>query len=379
MTKKIAILGSTGSIGTSALQVIRHLGPDFQVVALAASSNIDLLQEQIEQFNPQCIAVYDEKKAQELRKRLPGKTILHGDEGINACATCSEADLVLSAISGTYGIGPTFAAVNAGKNIALANKEALVSGGSLLMDLAKKKKVNIFPVDSEHSALFQCLQANPKESVRRLILTASGGPFRNFEMEQLKSITPEQALKHPNWNMGQKITIDCSTLMNKGLEVIEAHWLFDIPFEQLEVVIHPQSLIHSLVEYKDGSMLAQMSEPTMLVPIQYALTFPERRPGLLKPFDFIRHGKLEFSCPDLLKFKALKLAFDAIKEGGSLPCYMNAANEVLVYRFLRKEIGWLEIAEKLESLMNQHEKIRIASLDEIVMIDNQARTEAALI
>lgn len=379
MTKKIAILGSTGSIGTSALQVIQHLGPDYQVVALAASANIDLLQEQIAQFHPECIAVYDEKKAEELRKRLPGITILHGDEGIHAVATHSSADLVLSAISGTYGIGPTFAAVNAGKNIALANKEALVSGGSLLMELAKMKKVSIFPVDSEHSALFQCLQSNPKESVSRLILTASGGPFRTFEMEQLKTITPEQALNHPNWSMGPKVTIDSSTLMNKGLEVIEAHWLFDIPFDQLDVVIHPQSIIHSLVEYKDGSMLAQMSVPTMLVPIQYALTFPERRPGLLKPFDFIRHGKLEFSCPDLLKFRALKLAFDAIKEGGSLPCYMNAANEVLVYRFLKKEIGWLEIAEKLESLMNQHEKVKISSLDEIVMIDNQARTEAALI
>lgn len=379
MKKKIAILGSTGSIGTSALQVIQHLGPDYQVVALAASSNIDLLQEQIAQFHPECIAVYDEKKAEELRKRLPGRTILHGDEGIHAVATHSSADLVLSAISGTYGIGPTFAAVNAGKNIALANKEALVSGGSLLMELAKKKKVSIFPVDSEHSALFQCLQSNPKESVSRLILTASGGPFRTFEMEQLRTITPEQALNHPNWSMGPKVTIDSSTLMNKGLEVIEAHWLFDIPFDQLDVVIHPQSIIHSLVEYKDGSMLAQMSVPTMLVPIQYALTFPERRPGLLKPFDFIRHGKLEFSCPDLLKFRALKLAFDAIKEGGSLPCYMNAANEVLVYRFLKKEIGWLEIAEKLESLMNQHEKVKISSLDEIVMIDNQARTEAALI
>lgn len=379
MTKKIAILGSTGSIGTSALQVIQHLGPEYEVVALAASSNVDLLQKQIEQFHPQCVALFDEEKAKELRKRLPGKSILHGIEGVNQAATWPEADLVLCAISGTFGIRPAFEAVAAGKTVALANKEALVSGGSLLMDLAKKMKVSILPVDSEHSALFQCMQSQPVSSVSRLILTASGGPFRNFSMEQLKTITPEQALKHPNWSMGQKVTIDSSTLMNKGLELIEAHWLFGVPLEKIEVVIHPQSLIHSLVEYRDGSMLAQISEPTMLVPIQYAITYPERRAGLLKPFDFIRHGKLEFSCPDFLKFKALQLAFNAIKEGKSLPCYMNAANEVLVYRFLRKEIGWLDIAGKLETLMEKHEKMDIASLEEIVMIDNQARIEAATI
>ncbi|MFV0339463.1 MAG: 1-deoxy-D-xylulose-5-phosphate reductoisomerase [Parachlamydiaceae bacterium] len=377
--KSISILGSTGSIGTSALEVIRHLGPEYQVTALAACSNIDLLQEQIKEFRPKLVAVFDEDKAVELKMRLPNQQIISGLEGILAAAAQPEANVVLSAISGTIGMAPTFEAVKAGKVLALANKEALVSGGSLLIDLAKKKNVPILPVDSEHSALFQCLQGNSIQSVNRLILTASGGPFRSFNLEELRAVTPEKALKHPNWSMGRKITIDSSTLMNKGLEVIEAHWLFDVPLDKIEVVVHPQSIIHSLVEYVDGSMLAQMSEPTMIVPIQYALTYPERKLGLLKPFDFIRHGKLEFSCPDLVKFRALKLAYDAIREGQSLPCYMNAANEVLVYRFLNHEIGWLEIAEKLETLMQKHEKTPVASLEEIVVIDNQARREAETI
>lgn len=377
--KSISILGSTGSIGTSALEVIRHLGPEYQVTALAACSNIDLLQEQIKEFRPKLVAVFDEDKAVELKMRLPNQQIIGGQEGILAAAAQPEANVVLSAISGTIGMAPTFEAVKAGKVLALANKEALVSGGSLLIDLAKKKNVPILPVDSEHSALFQCLQGNSIQSVNRLILTASGGPFRSFNLEELRAVTPEKALKHPNWSMGRKITIDSSTLMNKGLEVIEAHWLFGIPLDKIEVVVHPQSIIHSLVEYVDGSMLAQMSEPTMIVPIQYALTYPERKAGLLKPFDFIRHGKLEFSCPDLVKFRALKLAYDAIREGQSLPCYMNAANEVLVYRFLNHEIGWLEIAEKLETLMQKHEKTPVASLEEIVVIDNQARREAETI
>lgn len=379
MSKKIAILGSTGSIGTSTLQVIDHLGEDYQVSSLVAHSNIDLLEAQVKKYKPATVAVYDLIAAQKLEKRLPGHKILKGPEGIIEAAAGGEADIVVSAIAGTLGLAPTIAAIEAGKTIALANKEALVSGGKYVVELAKSKGVSLIPVDSEHSALFQCLQGNRQQDIRRLILTASGGPFRSHSLEQLRTITPEQALKHPNWSMGPKVTIDSSTLMNKGLELIEAYWLFQVPLEQIEVVIHPQSVIHSMVEYTDGSMLAQMSEPSMLVPIQYALTYPARREGILKPFDFIRYQKLEFSYPDFSKFRALALAIDAIKKGQSYSCFMNAANEVLVGRFLKGEFGWLQIAEKLETLMDRHDPQPLHSLEQILTVDNMARAQAALI
>jgi 1-deoxy-D-xylulose-5-phosphate reductoisomerase len=272
---------------------------------------------------------------------------------------------------------PTVAAIEAGKTIGLANKEVLISGGALVMALAKKRQVAILPIDSEHSALFQCLNGEPKESVRRLILTASGGPFRNFTAEQLRHVTVEQALRHPTWDMGAKVTIDCSTLMNKGLEVIEAHWLFDTPMENISVIIHPQSIIHSMVEFVDRGIMAQMGVSSMLLPIQYALTYPERLPGCLEPFDFVKHNTLQFITPDYDKFRCLRLAFDAAKIGGSLPCYMNAANEVLVNSFIEKRIGWHEISTKLDALMAKHQTMKVSTFEEILFIDAKARQEAS--
>lgn len=375
--KKIAILGCTGSIGESTLKVARHLKEKIKVVALAAHSNIDTLEQQAKEFNPELVAVYDEIKAAELKKRLPHTPVEAGIDGLKAVASYSGANFVVSAISGTAGLIPTIAALEAGKPVGLANKEALVAGGALVMALAKQKGVPILPIDSEHSALFQCLNGESKKSVHRLILTASGGPFRNFTSEQLQEITPEQALKHPTWAMGPKVTIDCSTLMNKGLEVIEAHWLFDIPVEKISVVIHPQSIIHSMVEFVDNSLLAQMGETSMIVPIQYAITYPERLPGLLKPFDFTKYHTLQFLTPDTDKFRCLQLAFDAIRAGKSAACYMNAANEVLVHGFLEKKIPWTDISKKLQSLIERHTLIPMTSMDDVIAVDAEARRQAA--
>ncbi len=376
--KKIAILGSTGSIGESTLKVVRHLKERFRVTAIAAKSNIDALEAQAREFHPELIAVYDEQQAQILRKRLPHIPIESGLAGLNAVATHSSASFVVSAMSGTIGLAPTVAAIQAGKNIGLANKEVLVAGGALVMELAKKHGVHLLPIDSEHSALFQCLEGQPHNAVQRLILTASGGPFRNFTPEQLQQVTPEQALRHPTWNMGAKVTIDSSTLMNKGLEVIEAHWLFGVPIDKISVVVHPQSIIHSMVEFVDNSLLAQLGETLMIVPIQYALTYPERLPGTLKPFDFIKYNTLQFLVPDTDRFRCLNLAFEAVKIGGTLPCYMNAANEVLVHRFLEKKISWPEIASKLETLMEKHQVTPIRSLDDVLAADVQARQETGM-
>lgn len=375
--KKIAILGSTGSIGCNALNVVRHLNTDFKVVALAARENIDLLEQQAREFHPLIIAVYQPEKASELRKRLPGQTIVSGMEGLKAVAACQEADMVISAIAGTLGLQPTIEAIIAGKDVGLANKEALVSGGALVMRLVKEKGIRLVPIDSEHSAIFQCLNGENKSEIHRIILTSSGGPFRNWTQEQLEHVTVEQALNHPTWKMGPKVTIDSSTLMNKGLEVIEAYWLFNLEVDKIEVIIHPQSIIHSMVEFIDTSMLAQMGVPSMIVPIQYAMTYPIRSPGLLEPFDFVKHAKLEFFKPDPGKFRCLALAYEAIRRGGSLPCYMNGANEILVERFLKREIGWGDIATQLERLMNQHRIQSVDTLEDILAIDSQARVEAA--
>ncbi|CUI15920.1 1-deoxy-D-xylulose 5-phosphate reductoisomerase [Candidatus Protochlamydia naegleriophila] len=375
--KRIAILGSTGSIGQNALKVARHLGSDIQVVAIAARENIDLLEEQARDFAPRLIAVYNADKALELQRRLPGQTILSGMEGLLAVASHPEADMVISAMAGTVGLQPTIEAIRAGKDVGLANKEALVSGGALIMQLVAEKGVKLLPIDSEHSAIFQCLKNEPARSVRRIILTSSGGPFRTWTDQQLENVTIEQALNHPTWKMGPKVTIDSSTLMNKGLEVIEAYWLFGVDLDQIDVVVHPQSIIHSLVEFSDYSMLAQMGEPSMIVPIQYAMTYPDRQPGLLKPFDFVKNSKLEFSVPNKHTFRCLALAYEALRQGGSLPCYMNAANEVLVERFLKGEISWKEIGIQLEVLMNRHAVVAIDSLDIILAVDALAREEAA--
>lgn len=376
MTKCIAILGSTGSIGRQTLEVVRHLSPHVRVCALAARENIDLLEQQAREFHPSLIAVFDEEKGRLLQQRLPHQQIAVGREGLNAVAAYKEAEIVISAIAGTRGLEPTVTALSAGKTIGLANKEALVSGGNLVMRLAQEQGGSIIPIDSEHSAIFQCLQGSKREEVQRLILTSSGGPFRTRTMEELDQITPEQALKHPTWAMGPKVTIDSSTLMNKGLEVIEAYWLFQLSERQIDVVIHPQSIVHSFVEYCDGSLLAQLGVPTMLTPIQYALTYPQRLPGLLKPFDFVAHPLLEFSLPDLNRFPCLALAYHAIQEGGSMPCYMNAANEVLVGHFLERRIRWTTIARSLERLMARHQVRSVDTLEEIMAVDQEARDEA---
>jgi 1-deoxy-D-xylulose-5-phosphate reductoisomerase len=377
MMKKIAILGSTGSIGRSTLSVSRHLKERIQVVALAARNNIELLEIQANEFNPKLIAVFEEQSALQLQKRLPHIPVLAGLEGLKAVAAFQDASLVVAAISGTMGLVPVLSAIEAGKTIGLANKEALVSGGALVMEKAKKHNAQIIPIDSEHSALFQCLKGEPKAAVRRLILTASGGPFRTYSTEQLEQVTVEQALRHPTWVMGDKVTIDCSTLMNKGLEVIEAHWLFDMPIEKISVLIHPQSIIHSLVEFIDNSLLAQLGESSMIIPIQYALTYPERVAGNLKPFDFTQYSTLQFSLPETDRFRCLRLAFDAVKAGGTLSCFMNAANEVLVEAFLAKRLSWNRIATMLESLMQKHINSPIASLEHILHTDTIARREAA--
>jgi len=376
--KRLSLIGSTGSIGRSGCEVVRHLGPErAQIVALAAKQNIDLLERQAREFSPRFIAVFDEKKALELQKRLPHIPVAAGMEGVKAAAALAEADLVLSAMAGTLGLEPTAAALEAGKELALANKEALVSGGALIMRLAEERGARIIPVDSEHSALFQCLNGGSPKSVSRLLLTASGGPFRTYTEEELAGITVNDALNHPTWNMGPKITIDSSTLMNKGFELIEAHWLFGIPVEQIDVVVHPQSVIHSMAEFVDGSMLAQMSAPSMLVPIQYAVTYPERVPGLLQPFDFIKHSRLDFYEPDGNKFRCLHLAKEAIRAGKSYPCYLNAANEVLVERFLQQQFSWKEIGQKLERLLEKHAPQPVATFDEILAVDSAARADAS--
>lgn len=373
--KKLIILGSTGSIGKSTLDIVDHLKNDFTIAALAARSNVDELERQIGKYRPKLVALYDEAQAQELKKRVSGVEVVSGAEGLNRVAAYEGGDTVVSAIAGTLGLEPTYHALKAGKKIALANKEVLISGGDLIMKLAAPGQ--IMTVDSEHSAIFQCLVGEKKEEVRRLILTASGGPFRNKSYEELAQVTVKSALNHPTWSMGPKITIDSSTLMNKGLEVIEAHHLFGI--KEIDVVIHPQSLIHSMVEFRDGSMKAQMSEPDMKLPIQYALTYPERKEGVLPPYDFTKFSKLEFFQPDTVKFKCLGLAFYSLKEGDSFPGTLNAANEVLVERFLKGEISWLDIGNKLEKLLEGHNKSAITDLYAIKAVDERARELAKII
>ena len=367
----LALLGSTGSIGVSSLTVAAHL--KIPVVALAAHSNATRLIQQARETKASLVAIYDASKYAEVKRALPGVVVMAGAEGVDAVASHPLADFVISAITGLAGLGPTLKAIEAKKTIGLANKETLVAGGSLVMKKAKEANVTILPIDSEHSAIFQCLQGQPKEKLRRIILTASGGPFRTASMETLRSATFKEALCHPTWKMGPKVTIDSATLMNKGLEVIEAAHLFDLPKEKIEVVVHPQSIIHSLVEFQDGSLLAQLGEPTMLVPIQYALTHPARQPGLLQPFDLVKQGTLTFFSPDLEKFPSLRLAYEALNCGKSLPCFMNGANEVLVERFLKGEFSFFEIAKKLETLMLGHLPRPAETLSDLLAVDKEAR------
>ncbi len=375
--KTISILGSTGSIGTQTLEIVR-LHSDLQVAAISGNNNIKLLAKQILEFAPKLVCVYDENNVEGLYKELKAIApadfdehrfkVVSGMEGLIDVAVCEESDILVTAIVGMVGIRPTMAAIKAGKDIALANKETLVCAGSLIMAEAKKQNINIYPVDSEHSAIFQSLQGEPENSIDKIILTASGGPFRGYSKDMLKSIKLEDALKHPNWSMGQKVTIDSSTLANKGLEVMEAKWLFDVKPEQIQVVIQPQSIIHSAVQYKDGAIIAQLGTPDMKIPIQYALLYPERRflPG--KRVDFFELGQITFEKPDLDTFKALKLAYDAINIGESMPTVFNAANERAVRKFIDREISYLDISNMIEKEMKDHQLIVNPTLDEIIRL-----------
>lgn len=371
--KKIAILGSTGSIGTQTLEVVRENG-DIEVHGIAAGGNIGLLEEQIREFRPQLAAVWSEEKAEELRMRVADTNtrVVSGMDGLLEVSTLPDTEILVTAIVGMIGIRPTIEAIKAGKNIALANKETLVTAGHIIMPLAKEKHVSILPVDSEHSAIFQSLQGNEQRALSKILLTASGGPFRGKKQEELLEIRVEDALKHPNWAMGQKITIDSSTMVNKGLEVIEAKWLFGVDVDRVQVVVQPQSIIHSMVEYVDGAIIAELGTPDMKLPIQYALYYPERRrlPG--ERVDFWSLNKLEFEKPDMDTFYGLKLAYEAGKKGGTLPTVFNAANELAVRQFLNREIKYLEIVEIIEDCMKAHRNIENPSLQEI--LDTEAAT-----
>jgi 1-deoxy-D-xylulose-5-phosphate reductoisomerase len=375
--KKICILGSTGSVGSQCLEVIKDNLDKYKVEALAACSNIDLLEKQAHFFKPKIIAVYQEKHALELQKRLPNIKIVTKLDGLNEVASHPDVDFVLSSMTGSIGIVPTITAIKAKKQIGLANKEVLVAAGELVMQLVKENNVSLLPVDSEHSAIFQCLNGE-KSEVKRIVLTASGGPFRKWSFDMLSNITKENALNHPNYNMGVKNTIDSSTLMNKGLEVIEAYYLFNIPISQIEVIVHPEQLIHGFVEYVDGSILAHLSKPDMKVPINYALSYPKRI-SLKNEFDFLNYSKLEFFKPDINKFICLHLAYEAIKYGKSMPCFINSANEVLVKRFVSGQISWLDIGRKLEKLMSSHRLENMLNLESILAVDETAKKQAEVI
>ena len=365
--KKIAILGSTGSIGTQTLDIVREQG-DIKVTALAAGSNIGLLEKQIREFQPKLAAVWDEKHAQELRTRIRDLDVdvYSGMEGLIAVSTEEEAEILVTAIVGMLGLRPTVAAIKAGKNIALANKETLVTAGHLIMPLAKECDVSILPVDSEHSAIFQSLNGEEGNRIAKILLTASGGPCRGKKRQELMHMQVEDALKHPNWSMGRKITIDSATLVNKGLEVMEAKWLFDVEPEQIQVVVHPQSVIHSMVEYEDGAVIAQLGTPDMRLPIQYALYYPKRRPLSGKRLDFYELSNLTFEKPDTETFEGLSLAMEAMKQGGNMPTVFNAANERAVALFLDRKIGFLEITEIIAESMNQVKYREQPSLEEIL-------------
>lgn len=372
--KKISILGSTGSIGTQTLEVVRSNG-DIQVTALAAGHNITMLEAQIREFRPSIACVWDEEKAAELKTAvadLPVK-VVSGMEGLMEAAAEPEAEIVVTAVVGMIGIRPTIAAMEAGKDIALANKETLVTAGHIIMKLAREKGVRILPVDSEHSAIFQCLNGEREHGnqIHKILLTASGGPFRGWTHEQLKTVTPADALKHPNWSMGHKITIDSSTMVNKGLEVMEARWLFDVDMDQIQVVVQPQSIIHSMVEFEDGAVMAQLGTPDMKLPIQYALYYPERRylPG--DRLDFEALSEIRFEKPDMETFRGLKLAYEAGRAGGTLPVVFNAANEKAVGKFLKGEISYLTIIDMIEESMKNHQRIADPTVEEILEAEKE--------
>jgi len=378
--KRIAILGSTGSIGCSSLKVIEAHPEAYQVTALAAGKNMALLAEQVRKFSPLEVAVLGDHEAESLRERLDAgqrTRIVSGREGLVHLATLGEVDTVISAITGAAGLVPTYAAITAGKNIALANKETMVMAGALVIEEAKRKGVTLLPVDSEHSAILQCLQGHPRDDVRRVILTASGGPFKDCSHEEMEKVTPEQALKHPNWNMGPKITVDSATLMNKGLELIEARWLFGLDIHQIRILIHPESVIHSMVEYKDGSIIAQMGIPDMITPISYALSYPRHVDTSLPALDLEQVGTLRFMKPDTRRFRCLELALRAAEMGESMPAVLNGANEVAVELFLQGRIGFLQIPSVIENTMRAHTPVVIDSVEKVMEADAWARQRAA--
>ena len=368
--RHLAILGSTGSIGTQTLEVVDN-NEDMKVVSLAAGSNIDLVEQQIRKYHPEVVCIYQEDKARELARRVTDEnvSVLYGMDGLIACATAASADVVVAAVVGMIGIRPVIEAIRCGKDIAFANKETLVTAGHIIMPMIRKYQVLLTPVDSEHAAIFQCLNGEHHGEIAKILLTASGGPFRGRKKEELASVTVEDALKHPNWTMGRKITIDSSTMVNKGLEVMEARWLFDVDYDHIQVVIQPQSVIHSMVEFVDGAVMAQLGTPDMKLPIQYALTYPQRRnlPG--ERLDFSKLTDITFEKPDPDTFRGLSLAYQAGREGGSMPTVFNAANEKAVAMFLNREIGYTDIPRIIEEAMMDHHKIADPSLEEILAVE----------
>lgn len=376
--KNISILGSTGSIGTSTLKVVSSLPDEFSVVALTAQNNIDLLVKQAQLYKPKFVAIQNKEHYPYLKEVLPASMELAcGDDGIEQAATLDECDLLVSAIVGSAGLKPTYQAIDKGIDIAIATKEVLVVAGDLITRHARKKKVNLIPIDSEHSALLQCLAGQKKEWVDRLILTASGGPFLNTPAEQLQTVTVDQALAHPRWSMGKKISIDSASMMNKGLELIEAMWLFGIPAEKISILIHPESIIHSMVEYVDGSYIAQLNVTDMTIPIQYALTYPERKhSGIAQKIPFAELGQLTFRKPDQDKFPCIRLAYEAAAVGHSMPAVLNAANEQAVSLFLKEKIGFVDIPYIIETVMEQHTVVEHPDLEQLIDIDRWARDMA---
>ena len=373
MNKTAAILGSTGSIGTQSLEVCEKHG--IKVTALAAHSSVDMLEAQARKYKPSKVCIYREDKYSELKEKLADTDIkvLSGMDGLCEIAVMEESDILLNSVVGMVGLLPTLTAIEAGKNVALANKETLVAGGKLVTELVQKKGVKLYPIDSEHSAVFQCLQGNKREQLSKMILTASGGPFFGYTYDQLRNVTKEQALKHPNWDMGNKITIDSATLMNKGLEFIEAKWLFDLRPDQIEIVVHRQSVVHSAVEYNDYSVIAQMGVPDMKIPIQYALLYPDRMECPTGRLSLTDYGKLTFEKPDYETFKCLSAAIEAIKRGGAYPCLVNSANEEAVRAFLNDEIKFIEIGEIVSSVLDKFEYFGINSYEDVTKADTMAR------
>ncbi len=377
--KNIAILGSTGSIGVNALRVIQANPEKYQVTALAAGKNIRLLLEQIKRFQPLAVAVIEETAANELKAQLTNSgrpEIFFGTEGFMRLATMTEVDTIISAMAGAAGLLPTYSGIKAGRNIALANKETMVMAGSLVMAEARKHGVSILPIDSEHSAILQSMQGHPREDLRRVILTASGGPFRDLSLEAMSKVTPAQALNHPNWNMGPKVSIDSATMMNKGLEAIEAKWLFDLKMDQISILIHSQSIVHSMVEYKDGSIISQMGVPDMIIPISFALSFPHHLKTRVPPLELEKIGTLSFEKPDMKRFRCLDLALKAAKIGGSMPAVLNGANEIAVESFLKGDIGFLDIPDLIEKTMASHKNHPIDSIETVMEVDRWARDMA---